>query len=196
LGALRRLAAAVKRHKAVPALTTIHARLRYVEKRRGLLDYAWDQARGYPLGSGSVESANKLVVERRLKGTGRHWARAHVKPMVALRTRACNGRWQEAWPQIAQHVRHHHWQGRVQRQTVRRQLKAPIPLPTLPPQQPVTLPSVQTSLAVPQPAPVPERPPPHTLKPPYRPSSDHPWRRFRLGRARSQPPVAACVAKL
>jgi len=124
---LWRLAASAKRHKAVSALICIHASLRYLEKRRGILDYAWYQARGYPVGSGSVESANKLVVERRLKGTGMHWARAHVNPMVALRTIACNDRWQEAWPQIAQHVRHHHWQSRLHRQTVRRQSKAPIP---------------------------------------------------------------------
>jgi len=31
-----------------------------------------------------VESANKLVVEGRLKGSGMHWARAQVTPMVAF----------------------------------------------------------------------------------------------------------------
>lgn len=51
-----------------------------------------------------MESANKLVVERRLKGSGMHWARAHVNPMV-LRAMACSDRWPEAWPQIVQRVR-------------------------------------------------------------------------------------------
>jgi hypothetical protein len=105
LEALRRLAASAQRQRAVTALPVMQERLHYLEKRRGMLDYGWYQARGYPSGSGSVESANKLVVERRLKGTGMHWARAHVNPMVALRTIACSDRWQEAWRQIAQHLR-------------------------------------------------------------------------------------------
>jgi hypothetical protein len=98
LEVLRQLAASAKRRRALAALPTIQESLSYLEKRRGMLDYAWYQARGYPIGSGSVESANKLVVERRLKGTGMHWARAHINPMVALRTIACSNRWSEAWP--------------------------------------------------------------------------------------------------
>ena len=63
----------------------------------------------------SVESANKVVVESRLKGAGMHWARPHVNPLVALRTIACSDRWAEAWPQIAQQVRHQAWQRRLRR---------------------------------------------------------------------------------
>jgi hypothetical protein len=196
LGALRRLVAAAKRRRAVTAMTTIQASLSYLEKRRGMLDYAWYQARGYPIGRGSVESANKLVVERRLKGTGMPWARAHVNPMVALRTIACSDRWQDAWPQMTQHIRHHTWQGRVHRQAVRRQSKDPIPLTTLPPHQSVTLPVGKGSLSALRRMPSSEPLPPQTPKQPYRPPPDHPWRCFRFGRTRSQPPVAACVAKL
>jgi hypothetical protein len=93
LEALRRLAASARRNRAVTALPVIQESLRYVEKRRGMLEYGWYQARGYPIGSGSVESANTLVVERRLKGAGMHWARAQVNPMVVLRTIACRDRW-------------------------------------------------------------------------------------------------------
>jgi hypothetical protein len=57
------------------AANTIQKGLAYLEKRRAHLDYARFQALGYPIGSGSVESANKLVVEARLKGSGMHWAR-------------------------------------------------------------------------------------------------------------------------
>ena len=145
------------------------------------------------MGSGSVESANKLVVERRLKGTGMHWARAQVNPMVALRTIACNDRWQEAWRQSAAHVRQEGWQRRVHRQTDKQPSSTPRPVPCLPLPQPVALP------AEPLPAPhrTPSPPPPSAApKQPYRPPPDHPWRRFRLGRAKSQRPAAACVAKL
>jgi hypothetical protein len=52
---------------------------------------------GWPIGSGMVESANKNVVEARLKGTGMHWERKNVNPMLALRNAVCNGRWKEMW---------------------------------------------------------------------------------------------------
>ena len=63
--------------------------LNYLTKRLNQIQYAAFQAQGFPIGSGSVESANKLVVEARLKGSGMHWARAHVHALVALRTIAC-----------------------------------------------------------------------------------------------------------
>ena len=79
--------------------------LGYLEKRRDQIRYVEFQAQGYPIGSGAVESANKLVVEARLKGLGMHWARAHVDPMLALRTVVCSDRWEEVWPQISQRLR-------------------------------------------------------------------------------------------
>jgi len=75
--------------------------LGYLTARRRQIDYARFQALGFPIGSGMVESANKLVVEARLKGAGMRWARGHVDPMLALRCIACSDRWDEAWSQIA-----------------------------------------------------------------------------------------------
>ncbi len=66
--------------------------LNYLTKWLNQIQYAAFQAQGFPIGSGSVESANKLVVEARLKDNGMHWARAHVNPLVALRTIACSDR--------------------------------------------------------------------------------------------------------
>jgi hypothetical protein len=60
-------------------------RVAYLEARLPQMQYAQFRAAGYPIGSGAVESANKLVVEARLKGSGMHRARANVNPMVALR---------------------------------------------------------------------------------------------------------------
>ena len=50
------------------ALKIVKTSLEYLEKRREQIRYAQFQAAGYPIGSGAVESANKLVVEQRLKG--------------------------------------------------------------------------------------------------------------------------------
>lgn len=47
--------------------------------------------------SGSGESANKVVVETRLKGAGMHWKRENVNAMLALRNAVCNDRWAAAW---------------------------------------------------------------------------------------------------
>lgn len=95
--------------------------LGYLEKRQDHITYRVFQAQGYPIGSGMVESANKLVVEARLKGAGMHWARAHVDPLLALRTIACSDRWEEAWPQLTTHRR----AAERQRQTARRQARQP-----------------------------------------------------------------------
>ena len=51
-----------------------------------------------------VESANKLVVEARLKGAGMHWRRSHVDPMLALRNLLGNDRWEQEWPHIKVHL--------------------------------------------------------------------------------------------
>jgi hypothetical protein len=58
--------------------------------------------KGYPIGSGMVESGNKLVAEVRHKGSGMHWHRTHVNPMLALRTATCSGTWEASWPAITQ----------------------------------------------------------------------------------------------
>ena len=87
------------------ALKIVQTSLGYLEKRRDQIRCAEFQAQGYPIGSGAVESANKLVVEARLKGPGMHWARAHVDPMLALRTVVCSDRWEDIWPQISQRLR-------------------------------------------------------------------------------------------
>ena len=57
-------------------------------------------AAGLPDRQRRVESANKLVVEARLKGPGMHWARANVDPLLALRCLLANGRWATAWPAV------------------------------------------------------------------------------------------------
>jgi hypothetical protein len=77
----------------------------YLEKRREQMAYPEFQRAGWPLGSGCVESANKLVVEARLKGPGMHWAHRHVNPMLALRNAECNERWPETWLAVCQELR-------------------------------------------------------------------------------------------
>jgi hypothetical protein len=72
---------------------TTAARLRdetiaYLEARLPQAQYHILQAKGYPIGSGSVESAGKLLVEARLKGSGMRWARRCIAPHGMPRSRA------------------------------------------------------------------------------------------------------------
>jgi hypothetical protein len=100
--------AALPVHDATDPVAAAAARdrtLGYLRTRRDQIAYARFQALGLPIGSGMVESANKLVVEERLKGPGMHWARPNVDPMLALRCIAANDRWDEAWPPIARLLR-------------------------------------------------------------------------------------------
>jgi hypothetical protein len=83
--------------QTLPAVDALAEHVRYLEKRVAQMQYPAYQVAGWPIGSGSVESANKVVMQARLKGAGMRWAPQHVNSMLALRTAVCNERWDEAW---------------------------------------------------------------------------------------------------
>lgn len=74
--------------------------LRYLGSRTAMLAYDRCDREGWPVGSGTVESANKTVVEARMKGAGRHWSPGSVNPMVSLRALMASDRWDAAWLRI------------------------------------------------------------------------------------------------
>jgi hypothetical protein len=163
--------------------------LSYLEKREAQMQYPLCLAQGWPIGSGAVESANKLVVEARLKGAGMHWAPAHVNPMLALRNAMCSGRWAHARTQIVEHQQLQRKRTRHLRrvQRIADQATAPTSTETLPCAQPVVECPTKTSAPRPNP-PVGTRAsdPPNSLTPrkPWRPGPDHPWRHSPIGKAR------------
>jgi hypothetical protein len=95
----------------------------YLEARLPQTQYHRFQAKGYPIGSGCVESAGKLLVEARLKGSGMRWARRNVCPMVALRAARSSGRWDQTWPAICQRLRQQEQERRQARRLQRRLAK-------------------------------------------------------------------------
>lgn len=141
----------------------------YLDKRRTQITYAQFQAAGYPIGSGIVESGNKLVVEVRLKGSGMHWAPDNVDSMLALRCALCSGRWPEAWGQIWKELRQQRAERRCrlhqQRTSLRQLTKA-------------TTPVRPHASAFPK---LPKPPPKGTMVGGH-PTSHHPWRRQPLSR--------------
>ncbi len=153
-GVLDRLRTFAAAHLTQPVVAE---NLAYLEKRVAQMQYPAFQAQGWPIGSGMVESANKLVVEARLKGAGMHWSRASVNPLLALRNAVCNDRWAEAWRQSAAHIR---------RSGITRRLVQPNRAATTEPTYPV-------------PPPVQAVPIMEATKPVghHKPAADHPWRR-------------------
>lgn len=156
----------------------IEEKLQYLMKRRAMIRYAEFVAAGYPIGSGSVESANKVVIQARMKQAGMHWARANVNPMAALRNVACNERWEEAWPQITAQLQQARLSQRLQ--------KHPPPLPTLPEMKADELSRKNAPVTEVTPAKESSGKEPPPRQKGSRPASDHPWRKFSFGKGRFQ----------
>ncbi len=139
----------------------------YLATRQEQIRYQTFARAGYPLGSGCIESANKLVVAARLKGSGMHWQREHVNPMLALRTVVANERWEANWPAL--------WTRLCQQTAERARRSRSARRPPTPPEPPAP-------------------PPPGTSHRPStvraktivngKPTKDHPWRRCSPFRAK------------
>jgi hypothetical protein len=86
-----------------PQIEDLAKDVNYLKKRKKMMNYPLFRQQGWPIGSGSVESANTCVVQSRLKGPGMHWESHNVNPMLALRTGECNDRWEETRNQAFRH---------------------------------------------------------------------------------------------
>lgn len=62
-------------------------RMRYAEFRKA----------GIPIGSGSIESAIRRVINLRIKSPGTFWKRDNVERMIFLRCQVIVGRWETLW---------------------------------------------------------------------------------------------------
>jgi hypothetical protein len=79
-------------HKIPPAL---RAAITYLEKQREWIGSYEDwKQKGYPVGSGIVERAVALVINRRMKRRGMRWLRKNATAVVALRVDLLNHDWQ------------------------------------------------------------------------------------------------------
>ena len=71
--------------------------INYVDNQRAWIgDYAQWVAAGYPIGSGGVERAVEVVINRRMKKQGMRWKRGNADAVVALRVEILNEAWDEA----------------------------------------------------------------------------------------------------
>jgi hypothetical protein len=67
----------------------------YLFHNRLRMDYAAYRQAGFPIGSGTIESACKTVVQARMKLAGMRWSRAGATAMLTLRSLSLSSRWHE-----------------------------------------------------------------------------------------------------
>jgi hypothetical protein len=90
LQGLRQLATGLE----AQARKTIQKAITYLEKqRRGIGSYEDWRKLGSPVGSGMIERAVALVINRRMKKRGMRWKRTNGTAVVALRTDLLNEDW-------------------------------------------------------------------------------------------------------
>ena len=75
--------------------------LNYFEVNRDRLGYARALKRKLPIGSGTVESAARHIVQQRLKQSGMRWSLPGAQAVLYLRTSHRNGQFEQYWENIA-----------------------------------------------------------------------------------------------
>jgi hypothetical protein len=67
----------------------------YIENNRGKINYPDYKAKGFFVGSGAIESANKIIVQRRLKQSGMRWGVKGAQSVLTLRSKDESGLWEK-----------------------------------------------------------------------------------------------------
>ena len=73
--------------------------LGYLNRFYDALDYNSFKSKGYPIGSGEIESAHKSIPQKRLKIPGASWHPDSINSMLALRILRADDWWEDFWNQ-------------------------------------------------------------------------------------------------
>ncbi|GHT36853.1 hypothetical protein FACS189435_0630 [Bacteroidia bacterium] len=66
----------------------------YYQNNKDRMDYRKHRSTGCGItGSGSIESAHRTVIQKRMKLSGQHWSRTGTQNMLQLRVTAMNKQW-------------------------------------------------------------------------------------------------------
>ena len=101
-GQLRAIFRLVRRlcPRGTPLPDPVRQALGYLFRNRHRLRYPHFRQAGFPIGSGCVESACKVVMQARMKQAGMRWSREGAQAMLALRATLLSDRWDELWPSL------------------------------------------------------------------------------------------------
>ena len=78
----------------------IRKTLGYFRNNRSRMNYYHVAKEGYPIGSGEVEAANKVLVTHRLKRSGQSWGRDGGQGVLSFRALLKSDRFERAWPML------------------------------------------------------------------------------------------------
>jgi len=81
--------------RSQPLPKVVREAVLYLFHNRRRMDYATYRRRGFPIGSGTIESACKTVVQARMKLAGMRWSRPGATAMLTLRSLSLSDRWHE-----------------------------------------------------------------------------------------------------
>ena len=65
----------------------------YISNNLDSINYKYYREKGYLIGSGGIEGANKSVIQERLKLPGTKWIRDNAQYVAILRAKYCSDRW-------------------------------------------------------------------------------------------------------
>jgi hypothetical protein len=171
-GACAVLAALDALEPSAAAADVLRTTRAYFADNAARMDYPRFVAQQLPVGSGAIESLCKSLIEEREKGAGMRWTGAGAQAVASLRALHRSGDWAAFWQR-------HPLRPRAPRARATRPVAAPPP--AVVPPCPAADPGPPARCDAP-PAPVSALPPP--VDPTHRPAPSHPWRRFKIGRAR------------
>lgn len=69
----------------------------YYSNNTDHMKYDEFRSKGYNIGSGAIESANKYIVGQRMKLSGMKWTISHANAMINLRCKYYEGNWDAFW---------------------------------------------------------------------------------------------------
>ena len=81
--------------RGTPLPEPVRQAIGYIFHNRRRMDYASFRQQGYPIGSGTIESGCKTVVQSRMKQSGMRWSRSGAQAMLVLRCLLLSDRWDE-----------------------------------------------------------------------------------------------------
>ena len=85
--------------------------LGYFRNNRRRMNYYHVAEEGYPIGSGEVEAANKMLVTHRLKRPGQRWGRDGGQGVLAFRALLKSDHFNRAWAMVVPRMKRSrkHW---------------------------------------------------------------------------------------
>ena len=75
----------------------------YVKNHYSGMDYRSFREKGYFVGSGAIESANRYLMQNRMKLPGMRWNKDAAQRMLSLKVREESGQWNQVVDMMGKH---------------------------------------------------------------------------------------------